>query len=98
MTNTWRKVTSLPMPWSSVHCDTIAVNGKIVIAGGQTNGGWGGIYLTKIDEYNPATNRWTQAGSLPEPNEGQSAAFIHNQYIVVNGTVDNLGGWRRMKP
>jgi len=93
VTNTWKRAASLPMPWSSLHCDTLAVNGKILIVGGQTNGGYDGIYLTNIDEFNSATNSWAQVGSLPEPNEGQSDAVIDNELIVVNGTVDNVGGW-----
>ena len=52
------------MLWGSVHCDTLVVNGKLVIVGGQTNGGFDGIYLTNIDQYDPATNSWYGVGLL----------------------------------
>jgi N-acetylneuraminic acid mutarotase len=93
VTNTWTQVASLPMPVGAIHCDTLVVNGKIVVLGGQTNGGYDGTYLSTIEEYDPVGNAWTNVGSLPEPNEGQSDAYINDELIVVDGTVDNQGGW-----
>jgi N-acetylneuraminic acid mutarotase len=93
LTNTWTAVASLPMPWSGIHGTTIVVNNKIVIVGGQTNGGYDGIYLNQIEEYDPLANIWSNVGTLPEANQGQAVAYIGNQLIVAGGTVDNLGGW-----
>ena len=93
VTNTWTAVASLPMPWSGIHGTTIVVNGKIVIVGGQTNGGYDGIYLNNIEEYDPVTNLWQSVGTLPEANQGQAVAYINGTLIVSDGTVDNLGGW-----
>jgi N-acetylneuraminic acid mutarotase/regulation of enolase protein 1 (concanavalin A-like superfamily) len=91
----WTPVTSLPMKWSSIHTTTMAVNGKIVIVGGQTNGGYDGIYLNNIEEFDPNTGIWSAVGTTPEANEGESDAYIDNQLIVVGGTVDNFGGWEQ---
>ena len=52
-----------------------------------------GIYLNNIEQYDPTTNQWTAAGTLPEANEGEAAAYISGELIVADGTVDNLGGW-----
>ena len=93
VTNIWTKVASLPMPWSSIQDTTITINGKIVILGGQTNGGYDGIYLNNIEEYDPTTNAWTSTGTIPEANEGESVAYINGTLIVADGTVDNQGGW-----
>jgi N-acetylneuraminic acid mutarotase/regulation of enolase protein 1 (concanavalin A-like superfamily) len=93
VTNVWTKVASLPMPWSSNETTTMVVNNKIVIVGGQTNGGYDGIYLNAIEEYDPTANAWSQAGTLPEANEGESIAYVNGQLLVADGTVDNLGGW-----
>jgi N-acetylneuraminic acid mutarotase/regulation of enolase protein 1 (concanavalin A-like superfamily) len=90
--NQWTAVASLPMTWSSVHTTTMAVNGKIVILGGQTNGGYDGIYLNNIEEYDPVANQWAAVGTLPESNEGESDAYINGELIVVGGTVDDFGG------
>ena len=38
--NTWTKMASLPMPWSAIQNTTLVINNKIVILGGQTNGGF----------------------------------------------------------
>jgi N-acetylneuraminic acid mutarotase/regulation of enolase protein 1 (concanavalin A-like superfamily) len=92
ITNQWTTVASLPMTWSSVHTTTMAVNGKIVILGGQTNGGYDGIYLNNIEEYDPVANQWSAIGTLPEANEGESDAYINGELIVVGGTVDDFGG------
>jgi N-acetylneuraminic acid mutarotase len=92
-TNQWTKLTSLPMPWGSDETTTLAAGGKIILVGGQTNGGFDGIYLSAIEVYDPATNQWKSAGSLPEANEGESAAVIDGKLIVAGGTVDNHGGW-----
>ena len=91
--NAWTKVASLPMPWSSNETSTIVADGKIVLVGGQTNGGYDGIYLSAVEAYDPAAGTWSQVGTLPEANEGQSTAYVNGQLIVADGTVDNLGGW-----
>ncbi len=89
----WTRVAPLPVAWSSNETTTMVVNNKIVIVGGQTNGGYDGIYLDSIAAYDPAANQWAVVGHLPEANEGQSVAFVNGQVIVAGGTVDNLGGW-----
>ncbi len=93
VTNKWTAVASLPQPWGSNETTTLTVNGKIVLIGGQTNGGYDGIYLNAIEAYDPAKNAWAQVGTLPEANEGESAAYVDGRLIVAQGTVDNLGGW-----
>jgi len=93
VTNTWTAVASLPMPWSGIHGTTLVVNNKIVIVGGQTNGGYDGIYLNNIEEYDPTANSWAGVGTLPEANQGQAVAYINGTLIVSAGTIDNLGGW-----
>jgi N-acetylneuraminic acid mutarotase len=92
-TNQWTKMASLPMPWGSNETTTLVANNKIILVGGQTNGGFDGNYLSTIEEYDPTTNQWTNAGNLPEANEGESAAYINGALIVAGGTVDNHGGW-----
>ena len=93
VTNTWTQVASLPFAWGGVHDTTLVVNNKIVVLGGQTNGGYDGVYLTNIEEYDPNANVWASVGTLPEANQGESVAYINNQLIVADGTVDNQGGW-----
>ena len=91
--NVWTRVAALPVPMSSNETTTLVVNGKIVVVGGQTNGGYDGIYLNTIQAYDPTANAWSQPGTLPEANEGESVAYVNGTLIVADGTVDNLGGW-----
>ncbi len=93
VTNTWSAVASLPFAWSGTHGTTMVVNNKIVIVGGQANGGYDGIYLSNIEEYDPTTNRWALVGNTPEANQGEATAYINGELIVSGGTVDNQGGW-----
>ena len=93
VTNSWSPVAALPTTWGSLETTTMVVNNKIVIVGGQTNGGYDGVYLNNIEAYDPATNAWAAAGTLPEANEGEAAGYVNGQLIVVQGTVDNQGGW-----
>ncbi len=93
VTNTWRAVASLPQAWSSIETSTTVADGKIVVVGGGANGGYDGTYQTAIASYDPVANSWANVGTLPEANEGLSAAYVNGQLIVADGTVDNLGGW-----
>ena len=92
-TDTWTRVASLPVPNSSIETSTLVANGKIVVVGGQTNGGYDGIYQNTVLAYDPTTNRWSQVATLPEASQSASVAYVNGQLIVANGTVDNQGGW-----
>jgi N-acetylneuraminic acid mutarotase len=92
-TNTWTTVAPLPLLLGGIHGTTLVVNNKIVVLGGQTNGGYDGIYQAGIYEFDPVANAWSTVGTLPEANQGQSIACINGQLIVADGTVDNQGGW-----
>jgi N-acetylneuraminic acid mutarotase len=93
VTNTWTTVAPLPFAWGGIHDTTLVVNNKIVILGGQTNGGYDGVYLNNIEEYDPTANSWAAVGTLPEANQGESVGYINGTLIVADGTVDNQGGW-----
>ena len=92
-TDTWRRVASLPVPLGSIETSTFAANGHAVVVGGNTNGGYDGIYQATVLSYDPAADRWTLAAVLPEANEGMSPGYVDGRLIVAGGTVDNRGGW-----
>lgn len=93
VTNTWTAVASLPFVWSHFNDSTISVDGKIVIVGGQTNGGYDGTYLPNIEEYDPSTNAWTALTPLPEERQAAVAVWVDDELVVIDGAVDNIGGW-----
>ena len=49
--------------------------------------------LADIDEYDPATNRWTALTPLPDSREAPVAGAVGNTLVVVNG-----GGGQRRGP
>ncbi len=92
-TNVWTRVASLPIAWGSLETSTQVIDGKIVVVGGQTNGGYDGLYLNAVAAYDPTTNAWATVATLPEAVQSCSVAYVAGQLIVTGGTVDNLGGW-----
>jgi N-acetylneuraminic acid mutarotase len=88
----WTKVASLPFAWSHFLESTMVVNGKIVIVGGQANGGSGGAYVPTIAAYDPDADEWQTLAPLPEARQATSAVWIDGKLYVEGGaTQDNQG-------
>ncbi|HSV14291.1 MAG TPA: malectin domain-containing carbohydrate-binding protein, partial [Tepidisphaeraceae bacterium] len=91
-TDKWTKVASLPFAWSHFLESTMVVNGKIVIVGGQANGGGGGAYVPTIAAYDPDADQWQTLTPLPEARQAASAVWIDGKLYVEGGaTQDSLG-------
>lgn len=84
LTDTWRKVASLPTARSHNHTSTFVRNGKIIIVGGRANGSTRPI-LADVTEYNPTLNQWTELSPLPEARQAAAAKLINNQIVVTTG-------------
>jgi len=82
-TDRWAAAARLPKPMSHFHPSTVAVNGRILIAGGVTNGR---APLSDVWEYNPLTNRWLAAAQLPAPRKAPVMALIGNVLYVIGGS------------
>ena len=50
--------------------------------GGGSNGS---SFLSLIETYNPKTNLWSDAGSLPEDNYLAEAVFLNDKVYVIAG-------------
>jgi hypothetical protein len=69
---TWRTLAPMPTPRSEVA--VAAVGGKIYVIGGFEGDG---STSDAVEVYDPATDTWTQAPSLPEPRHHTAAsAFL----------------------
>lgn len=84
----WSSLASLPNPRN--HLAGVTLHGRIYAIGGQhqrdeVNGNQG-----QVDIYNPATNAWTRAASLPAPRGHiSSSTFVMNNRInVIGGTLN----------
>jgi len=80
--NTWTPVASLPIAMNHNAGGTFVFQNRIVVMGGET---FGGIPVATVFEYNPATNRWSEAGIAPAPRKSPTAGFIGNQLVYATG-------------
>ena len=82
-TDQWSFAAALPKPMSHFHGSTVVVNGKVLIAGGVTNGR---DPLSDVWEYDPATNSWAAAVPLPAPRKAPVAVLAAGRVYVLTGS------------
>jgi N-acetylneuraminic acid mutarotase len=79
--NTWTPKRSLS-PWRQAMAAG-TINGIIYVAGGQRSGG---MALARVDAYNPATDTWSAAASMPGARaEPHGASMIGGKLYVTGG-------------
>jgi N-acetylneuraminic acid mutarotase len=81
--NRWHAAARLPAPMSHFHPSTAVVDGKILIAGGVTNGR---TPLADVLQYDPATNRWSASDPLPAPRKAPVMIVLGGSVYVVAGS------------
>lgn len=77
----WATNGPMTTPRSS-HTATLLPNGKVLVAGGITNGS---ARTATAEIYDPATGTWTVTGSMNEPRAGHTAVLLPNGKILVAG-------------
>ena len=78
---TWTATGSLATA-RDFHTATLLPNGKVLVAGGYSDGG----YLASAELYDPASGTWTATGSLA------TARCVHTATLLPNGKVLVAGG------
>lgn len=73
-----------------------SANGKVYVIGGVTGGGYcvwscSPTYHNRVDEFDPATNTWTQKASMPTARSGLIAISLNNKIYAIGGY--NSGGY-----
>ena len=68
---------------------TLLTNGKLLVAGGQTNGGFSSA---AAELYDPATGIWTSAGSMNAERAHHTATILPNGKILVAGGNSSANG------
>jgi N-acetylneuraminic acid mutarotase len=71
----------------SAHTATLLNNGQVLVAGGQTQPGFGA--LTGAELYNPDTGIWTTTGSLNTARAYATATLLPNGQVLVAGGTGN---------
>jgi N-acetylneuraminic acid mutarotase len=82
-TDRWSSGPRLPKPMSHFHNSTVVQNGRILIAGGVTNGRFP---LSDVFEYDPATSQWTAAAPMPAPRKAPLALIAAGRLYVLTGS------------
>lgn len=90
---TWQDVTPTNTPRSRPALAYAATNGNFYLLGGETSGGSRDI---PIEEYNPATNTWTNKSHLLTGVSNIGAAAV-GQYVYVPGGYDGVSGITTMQ-
>ena len=69
-------VTNLPMITARYnHTATLLLNGKVLVAGGNTAGP---VATNTCELYDPATGIWTNTGSMITPRNSHTATLLPN--------------------
>lgn len=89
-TDSWHTVAPLKLPRSHISDSTFVMDGRIVVAGGETAHDVG---TRDVSAYDPATNTWTALTPLPSPRIGSVAAPLGTGFIVTGGNA-TANGWR----
>jgi N-acetylneuraminic acid mutarotase len=81
----WRQVADLPFPRSHTHTATVVLNGRIVLAGGLTNGSFP-VTIADVVSYDPGANAWIALPPLPDVRQAAVAQVVGQRLYVITGT------------
>jgi len=80
----WAAAANLPLPRSHNESSTLALNGKIVVIGGQTTGGRA---IADVSIYDPATDGWAPMTSLPSARTAGVAGVANGALVYTTGSM-----------
>jgi N-acetylneuraminic acid mutarotase len=81
--NTWSTRADMPVAISHIASATIVLNGRIVVAGGETSHEHP---TNRVTAYDPATNTWTSMSNLPSARFSGVAAAIGDEIYFSGGS------------
>jgi N-acetylneuraminic acid mutarotase len=77
----WTRLADMPFGSSHIEAQTIVTGGRILVLGGTADRD---VFVDKIQEYDPATNRWRQLAPLPDARKG-GVVWEKNRVLHFNG-------------
>jgi hypothetical protein len=83
-TNSWSNAGSLKSARTNATA-TMLPDGRVLVAGGETAQGGGGTALSSAEIYNPATNSWSDAGTMTATRVNASATLLADGRVLVVG-------------
>ncbi|MBN1208810.1 MAG: Ig-like domain repeat protein [Myxococcaceae bacterium] len=63
---------------------TLLPNGKVLVAGGDREGGWG-VTIASVELYDSATGTWSSAGNLASAREYHTATLLPDGRVLISG-------------
>lgn len=89
-TKTWAIAAHMNRPRTN-HTATLLPNGKVMVAGGTSFRGQEFLVdvLNTVEIYDPATNAWTDGGTLVKERTGHSAVMLANGKVLLVGGANN---------
>ena len=90
VTDTWTKKADMPTP--RLAFSTSVVNRKIYAIGGGLSYPLSNNFLSTVEEYNPAMDKWTKKSDMPTPR-CQLSTSVANGYIYAIGGVVDRSTW-----
>jgi N-acetylneuraminic acid mutarotase len=81
-TNTWAQKKDLPYANSHLEPGTFALDGTILVVGGESNG-------RNVLRYNPSADTWTVFDQVPVALIAPSAKVVNNTFVVSHGGAPN---------
>ncbi len=86
--STWDRRRSIPTPRN--HTIGRTLNGKIYVIGGQNNTNEEFGNLSIVEVYDPSTDSWMVAASMPAPKGQLGATVLDGRIVIVGGTANGL--------
>ncbi len=83
--DSWERIADMPSPRHG-H-SAVVVNGLILIVGGYRLTGGGLTPLSTVDQYDPATDRWTKKANMPTPRGFLGVVVAKGQVFALAGRV-----------
>jgi N-acetylneuraminic acid mutarotase len=81
--NAWSTLADMPVAISHIASATIVLNGRIIVAGGETSHEHP---TNRVTAYDPATNTWTSMSNLPSARFSGVAAAIGDEIYFSGGS------------
>lgn len=80
----WEPLAPMPEPNGGFACAVL--NGKLIVAGGTNWKDDTKHWLDVIWSYDPATNKWSSIGRLPNPCAYAASGVIDNRLVIAGGS------------
>jgi N-acetylneuraminic acid mutarotase len=86
-TDTWTQKADMPKARSAL--STSVIDGKIYAIGGIVSSDMTGPAVSTVEEYDPATETWTQKADMPTARGYLSTSVVNGKIYAIGGTPSN---------